>query len=158
MRFNDSIFGAVLIVAALLLFWDSSSFPDMPGQDYGPALFPRIIAGGFALCGLALVVSGLRRLALEPLVSLDPWASKGGHILDVGLVVGGLVLLMALWDVVGFLIGATVYSSLMVTRFRGGRLLSSVIVCFIACLAIDLAFRRLLLVPLPLGPLTGIVW
>ena len=28
----------------------------------------------------------------------------------------------------------------------------------IACLVIDYAFRRILLVPLPLGPLAGVIW
>ncbi|MDX6749013.1 tripartite tricarboxylate transporter TctB family protein [Geminicoccaceae bacterium 1502E] len=158
MRFNDLVFGAVLIAAALLLFLEAGTFPDMPGQDYGPALFPQIIAGGFALCGLSLVVAGVRRLARQKLIGLDPWARQGGHIFDIGLLIGGLVLLMWLWDAIGFLIGATVYATVLATRFRGGRLGTSLIVCFLACLVIDFAFRRLLLVPLPLGPLTGIVW
>jgi hypothetical protein len=35
---------------------------------------------------------------------------------------------------------------------------SSVAGALVAVLVIDWIFRRLLLVPLPLGPLTGIVW
>lgn len=158
MRFNDLVFGVVLIAAALLLFAQAATFPDMPGQDYGPALFPQIVAGGFFLCGLALAVTGIRRLKVQSLVGLGPWAGKGGHILDIFLLIGGLVLLMWLWDKVGFLIGATVYATALACRFREGRLGSSLVVCFLACLVIDFAFRRLLLVPLPLGPLTGIVW
>jgi hypothetical protein len=48
--------------------------------------------------------------------------------------------------------------TLWIARFRNGRVLSSLVVAVIACLVIDYAFRRILLVPLPLGPLAGVIW
>jgi hypothetical protein len=92
------------------------------------------------------------------LVALDPWARSGGHLADIALVLGGLALLILAWDRAGFLVGATVYTTALIARFRRGRLPSSLAIAFLACLLIDLGFRRVLLVPLPLGPLTGIVW
>jgi hypothetical protein len=68
------------------------------------------------------------------------------------------VLLILFWKPLGFFLGATIYTSVLATRFRGGRLASSVLVAAVACFAIDWAFRRLLLVPLPQGPLTGLYW
>lgn len=158
MRFNDAVFGIFLLVAALAIFAVARGFPAMPGQDFGPALFPDLIAAGFALCGLALIWNGWRRPAFAGAVQLGEWARSGGHLVDVALVIGGLGLLILLWDRLGFLIGATALTGSLMARFRGGRPLSSFLGALAACLLIDWIFRRLLLVPLPLGPLTGIVW
>ena len=61
MRVNDAIIGAVLIaLAAALAFW-SQSFPDIPGQQYGAAVFPTLIAVGLPGSGVLLIVSGMRQ-------------------------------------------------------------------------------------------------
>src|SRR5688500_1071307 len=109
----------------------------MPGQDFGPALFPDLIAAGFALCGVALVWSGLRRPGFPEIVALGEWARSGGHLADVALVIGGLAALILVWDRVGFLIGATVLTGGLMARFRGGRVVGSFAGAFAACLAID---------------------
>ncbi len=158
MRIHDSLIGLVLLAFAAFVAHQAAGFPPMPGQRFGPSLFPNLLAAGFAICGLVLVVSGLRRREVHGLVELGEWARKGGHVFEVGLVVGGLVLLIAFWERVGFLVGATLYTTLLVARFRGGRPVSSLVLSALACFAVDWAFRRLLLVPLPQGPLTGLYW
>ncbi|MGD9511165.1 MAG: tripartite tricarboxylate transporter TctB family protein [Geminicoccaceae bacterium] len=158
MRFNDAVFGAVLLLLGVAIAVMSRSFPGMPGQSVGPALFPDMIAVGLGLCGLGLLWSGLRRPEFAGAAQLGEWARSGGHILDVGLIIGGLVLVILLWDLVGFVPLATLYTGGLIARFRGGRVLSSFVGALLAVLIIDWVFRRMLLVPLPLGPLTGIVW
>jgi putative tricarboxylic transport membrane protein len=158
MRISDATFGLVLLVGALALFIYALTLPGLPGQDYGPALFPKLLASGFGICGLVLLVSGLRREGMGKPVQLSDWARSGGHIFDLVLMIGGLILLIWVWDIVGFLIGAALYAGGLISRFRGGRFASSFAIAFIACLIIDWSFRRLLLVPLPLGPLTGVIW
>jgi putative tricarboxylic transport membrane protein len=157
-KFNDAVFGVVLLVGAIALFLYARTLPDMPGQDYGPALFPSLLAVGFGLCGLLLVASGWRARAVHPAVELSEWARSGGHIADVGLVIGGVVLVIWLWDELGFVLAATLLGGGLITRFRGGHALSSFALALGAVLVIDWAFRRLLLVPLPLGPLAGFIW
>ncbi|BCX18073.1 MAG: hypothetical protein KatS3mg117_1755 [Geminicoccaceae bacterium] len=158
MRIHDSLIGVVLLALAAFMAFEAAGFPPMPGQRFGPSLVPNLLAAGFAICGLVLVATGLRNREVKGLVELGEWARKGGHVVDVGLVVGGLALLILVWRPVGFLIGATLYTGLLAARFRGGRLPSSFAIAFLACFAIDWAFRRLLLVPLPQGPLTGLYW
>lgn len=158
MRIHDSLIGVVLLALAAFMAFEAAGFPPMPGQRFGPSLVPNLLAAGFAICGLVLVATGLRNREVKGLVELGEWAGKGGHVVDVGLVVGGLALLILVWRPVGFLIGATLYTGLLAARFRGGRLASSFAIAFLACFAIDWAFRRLLLVPLPQGPLTGLYW
>ena len=40
MRLNDAVIGIALILFALAMIAYTRTFPAMPGQDYGPALFP----------------------------------------------------------------------------------------------------------------------
>lgn len=158
MRFNDAVFGVAMLVAAAAIFAVARGFPGMPGQDFGPALFPDLIAAGFVICGSVLIWTGLRSPEFRGAVALGEWARSGGHLVDIGLVIGGLVALILVWDRVGFLIAATVLTGGLVARFRGGKVIGSFVGALVACLVIDWIFRRILLVPLPLGLLTGIVW
>ncbi len=120
MRLNDAVFGVILLLAAVAVFAVARGFPGMPGQNFGPALFPDLIAAGFFLCGAALVWSGLRHPEFAGLVAFGDWAKSGGHLIDVALVIGGLGLVILLWDRVGFLIVATLFTGSLMARFRGG--------------------------------------
>ena len=158
MRVRDAVSGAVLVALAAAILLAARGFADMPGQAYGPALFPSLIAGGLAACGLVLLGRGLPRLVAEGAAGLGGWSGGGrGRLADAGLIVGGLALWIAVWDAVGFLAGATAYAWGLMVRFRG-RPATSLALAAGATLAIDWGFRRGLLVPLPLGPLTGLVW
>lgn len=158
MRVNDAVFGAALIVLALAILLFARTFPEMPGQHYGPSLFPSLIAAGFGLCGLVLCIQGARRLGAEGLVRLEPWARSGGYLFDVALILAGLAAYVLLSGRLGFLIAGGGLLFLWIARFRGGRLASSFGFALATALVIDYAFRRMLLVPLPQGPLTGVVW
>lgn len=157
MRFNDAIVGAVLLLLAAAVLWLTRGFPQMPGQHYGPALFPTIIAFGLAICGLVLVLSGLRRLGSHPWLDFDPWTRTPGRLLDVAIVLLGIVAYILLSDLLGFLIISTALLTVWMVRFRG-RVASSLAIAVAASLLIDYGFRKLLLVPLPLGPLVGVMW
>jgi putative tricarboxylic transport membrane protein len=155
---SDAVFGVVLLLLATAIIVLAQAFPAMPGQDYGPALFPTLIAAGFGLCGLVLLVRTVPRVRTEGLFHVRGWEGGwGGRLGDVLLIVGGLVVWILVWNPVGFLLGATAYAGMLMTRFRG-RPVSSLALGLALALVIDWSFRRLLLVPLPLGPFTGIIW
>jgi putative tricarboxylic transport membrane protein len=154
---SDAVFGVVLLVLAAAIILLAQAFPAMPGQDYGPELFPTLIACGFAACGLVLLVRTLPRVRAQGLFHVRGWEGGWGRLGDVLLVVGGLVLWILIWNPIGFLAGGTAYAGALITRFRG-RPVSSLALGLALALVIDWSFRRLLLVPLPLGPLTGIIW
>lgn len=158
MRFNDALIGAALLLLAASILFMTRNYPQMPGQHYGPALFPNLIAFGLGACGVVLVASGLKRLHRHPWLDFDEWTRAPGHLTDVALVLLGLVAYILFSDLLGFLLIGTALLTLWIARFRNGRVLSSLIVAVIACLVIDYAFRRILLVPLPLGPLAGVIW
>jgi putative tricarboxylic transport membrane protein len=96
-------------------------------------------------------------LRTEGIVHVPQWARGWGGLVDVAVIIGGLVLWMLVWNVTGFMLGGTLYAAALMMRFRG-KPLSSLVIALIVVIAIDFGFRRLLLVPLPLGPLTGIIW
>jgi putative tricarboxylic transport membrane protein len=158
LRINDAVFGGVLLIGALAIIVYAHGFAPLHGQEYGPGLFPTLIGIGFAVCGAVLVRGGLKSGEVPGLIVIPDWMRQQGEILDVFLVLGGLIVLILVWDWLGFLIGATLYIGGLITRFRHGRVASSLLMALIACFVIDFAFRRYLLVPLPLGPLTGYYW
>ena len=59
MKINDAIWGAVLLLLAAVILVHVQSFPKIPGQQVGPALFPGLIAAGLGVCALLLVAKGL---------------------------------------------------------------------------------------------------
>jgi putative tricarboxylic transport membrane protein len=110
------------------------------------------------LCGLVLVVSGARQLKQHPWLDFDEWTRAPGHLLDVALVLFGIVAYILLSDLLGFLLTSIGLLTLWMSRFRGGKWPSSLAVAVAASLMIDYAFRKVLLVPLPLGPFVSVIW
>lgn len=157
MRIDDALFGAVLIAAAAAILTVAWGLPEMPGQAFGPSLVPAIVGTGFLTCGSILIAGRLRRPGVGGLVELDESARLPGRWLDAALVLAVIVSSIVLWDDLGFLITSVIAMTLLIGRLRG-RWLSSAVVAVAACVIVDLLFRRGLLVPLPLGPLTGILW
>src|SRR3712207_5900957 len=60
MRINDAVIGFVLLASAVATFAYARTLPAIPGQEYGAAVFPMLVAAGFAGCGVLLIASGLR--------------------------------------------------------------------------------------------------
>ena len=44
MKLNDAVWGALLLLFSVVLLVHVQSFPKIPGQQVGPALFPGILA------------------------------------------------------------------------------------------------------------------
>lgn len=158
MRFNDAIFGCVLIAFALVAGYVTREFPTIPGQAYGAALFPRLLCAGFAICGLILIRSGMRQRAeAGDWVDLDPWARSASGPVTLALVIGGMVVYILVSETVGFIPTAFVLVSVLMIRLRG-HWVSSIAIAAAVTLAIHQIFYGLLLVPLPWGLLEPLVF
>ena len=158
MRFNDAVFGVGLILFALAMMAYTITFPSMPGQDYGPALFPRIIGGGLIVCGLILTVSGLRaHKAGGGWSDFDAWVRDRGRLLDGALIFAALIFYILVDDWLGFIPTALIILLLLLLRF-GCRPLTAVVLAVGSTLAIHALFAKLLLVPLPWGLLENYAW
>jgi putative tricarboxylic transport membrane protein len=157
-RVNDAVSGAALVLFALAMIWYTRTFPGMPGQHYGPALFPVLIGIGLLLTGVVLIVRGLARLRAEPVFSGGAWLRSGPHVINFLAIVGGLLLYILISDRLGFMPTALLLLFGWLLLFRGGRPLSSLVIAVAVTLAVDYLFSDLLLVPLPLGVLQPLLY
>jgi putative tricarboxylic transport membrane protein len=157
-RLNDAVIGIALILFALAMIAYTRTFPAMPGQDYGPALFPTLIGIGLIVTGVILIASGLRRRRVEPLFGGGEWLRSGPHVINFLAVIGGLVLYIVASDSLGFIVTSLLLLFGWLVLFRGGKPISSFAIALAVTLGVDYAFSQLLLVPLPLGLLQPLLY
>ena len=153
MKINDAIIGALLAVLGAAVLFHVQSFPKIPGQQYGPGLFPGTIALGFLVCGALLIVSGIRNRAGAPWFAAEAWVRSTRHVRALVLIVAGLIAYIVLADVVGFLILAPLLLFVWFIAL-GVRVRTAVIAAVVTTIVIWYAFYKLLRVPLPWGVLT----
>ena len=122
----------------------------MPGQKFGPAWFPGLIAIGLAICGSLLVRAGLREHA--PLFAMPQWMQRQRPRRAVATVLAGLVAYILLADALGFHITAILILAVWM-RALGASWRLTVAVSILSTLVIHLAFYKVLRVPLPWGVL-----
>ena len=120
----------------------------MPGQKFGPAWFPGLIAIGLGLCGAGLVFSGAKQG--KTWLALPDWIFRPRPAAGVGAVVGGLVFYVFAADALGFHLTAFLLLALW-TRVLGAAWRVVIAVAVLAPVLIHLAFYKLLRIPLPWG-------
>ena len=120
----------------------------MPGQKFGPAWFPGLIAVGLILCGALLAVQGVRSGA--SLVVLPAWLRSARATLGVASVVAGLLFYVVAADKLGFYLTALLILVVWM-RVLGASWRMTVPVAVIATVVIHLSFYKLLRIPLPWG-------
>ena len=157
MRFNDAVFGVVLIGFAAVIAFATMEFPDMPGQAYGPALFPRLLAAGFAISGALLVLSGVRNRATQPVAEFDPWARSARGLAAFGVTLGSLLLYILVSEWLGFIPTAFLTVAAVMITLRG-RWVSSLLIAAAVTIFVHQIFYGVLLVPLPWGVLEPLVF
>jgi putative tricarboxylic transport membrane protein len=158
-KVNDAFSGGLLVVFCLAVFYLTRDYPGMPGQDYGPALFPRLIATLAGIAGVALIVKGARVWRSEPRVVLGDWVRSPRHLGNFVVVVGALIVYIQVSDAVGFIITGFVLLSFIIVWLRGlGHLWSSLLVSALSVVVVQALFGELLRVPLPWGLLPPITF
>ena len=155
MRIHDSLIGGVLLFLSLAVLWHIQGFPPAAGQNFGPALFPGLAAGGLALCSLALVWQGLR--SGQALFALDDGLRAPRRLAAFGLVVAGMVFYILLSERLGFLL-CSLAVLVLLQWACGVRLPAALAVGVVATLLIHACFYKLLKVPLPWGVLQRFAW
>lgn len=152
MKLSDAALGVVLLGAAAAIAAVARGFPVVPGQAYGPSLFPTGIAAGLVLCAAGLIMRhartgrGARWIDPGPLL-LDPRAR-----LDAALVLGAIGAYLLATECLGFVPTAAAILLVLVRRF-GASWPLTLATAALGPLAIHLMFAEWLRVPLPLGVL-----
>ena len=161
MRFNDAITGCVLVIFAIAEIAYTRTFPSLFGQSYGPDLFPRIIGFGLIATGLILIVRGVRQKQRAGInsqwVEIGPWIHQSNLKINILLVLLALVVYILLSDWLGFILMSMLILSVLLYRL-GNSMLMSLLIAAATTATLQLVFAKLLLVPLPAGVLTGLVY
>ena len=155
MKVSDTILGGVFVIVAILILLEARTFPAMPAQNIGPGTFPSIIAAVMLIGGAALIVSGLRRRV--PALHLEGWMRTPGAARRMLAVPVFVVLYILLSKPIGFPLVVPVLLSalLMVMSVRP---LPAVLTAVGGTFVIWLLFASFLMVPLPLGLLTEVIY
>lgn len=148
MKISDAVMGALLLILAAAIGIYVSGFPGMPGQRYGAALFPGMIAAGFAACGALLLARGVREKA--PAFEFAPWTRVAPLAANFALVCGALLFYIFAADPLGFMVTGFLLLLALFLKL-GVRPVTSILVAPVAVLVIHLLFYKLLKVPLPWG-------
>lgn len=161
MKLNDGVWGALVVLLGVAILVAIRNFPTIPGQQYGPALFPGVIAVALLACGALL---GYKGIVARPRtggdgrwITWDAWVRSPRQVIALAVVIGVNVLYIALVDWLGFVIASVLYlgASFAVFRVRARWIVPLAIV---VTLIIHYVFYKLLRVPLPWGLLSGVAW
>jgi putative tricarboxylic transport membrane protein len=154
MKLSDTLSGVLTVIFGSAIVAVARTFPAVPDQTAGPALFPTLIGAGLILCGLAL--ASLRRPA-APWFQADDWVGRPRMVLNFALVFVDLVFYAIAVGRLGFFITAVIFLSVLLLAF-GVRRMRIVPLALVVTMVIHYAFYSLLRVPLPWGVLEGIAW
>jgi len=161
MKVNDAIWGALFLLLAVAILIHIQTFPTIPGQNIGPALFPGAIAVGLAVCAVILIVKGLVLRTHGPehahWVRFEAWVRSPRHVLAFFLVIGVNIFYILLVDTLGFIVTGTIYLAALFAVF-GVRARWNLPLALVIALIIHYAFYKLLKVPLAWGLLQRIAW
>jgi putative tricarboxylic transport membrane protein len=155
MKVNDAVVGACLIALAVAILVHIQAYPLIPGQQYGPALFPGSIAVGLIGCGLLLVRRGVR--AGQPLFAIADWMRQPALVTNFLAVCAVLVFYIAFAGTLGFIPTAALCLLALFLKLRVRPVVAAV-VAIVATLVIHTLFYKLLRVPLPWGVLEPVLW
>ena len=125
MKLNDAIWGALLLLLSVALLVHIQSFPKIPGQQYGPASFPGVIAVGLAVCAALLIIKGLaaRTHGHERAhwIAFEPWTRSHRHLLAFTVTLGVNAFYIVAVDWLGFIPTGIVYLAALFAVFGCAR-------------------------------------
>src|SRR4029453_4158124 len=92
MKLNDAVWGALLLVFSVVLLVHVQSFPKIPGQQVGPALFPGFLAVVLGVCGGLFFVTGMGSRGgggeRPEWIFFEPWTRRRRYVLAFAVTVG----------------------------------------------------------------------
>jgi putative tricarboxylic transport membrane protein len=157
MRIHDSLLAVLLIALAVAIAVHARGFPPMPGQGFGPAFFPTLIAAGLLLAALVMLGSVWRRGRAGPPIELDDWVRSPRKLVEMLLLVGGVLFYILLSEPLGYFLTAPVALLMFLVATRV-RMRVAVPVALLVPLLIHYIFYSGLRVALPWGILVEHAW
>ncbi len=150
MRVNEAVLGVLMLALTALVWSVTAAFPRIPGQPYGPDLFPRLISGALGIAGVLMILRGLLSTPREPFAELAPWARSPRAIGAILFTLGAILAYILVADTLGFVITAFCLLLVLMLYLRTPPLTSLATAAGMA-LAVEYFFSGLMRVPLPRG-------
>ena len=156
LKVSDFTLALVLLALALAMAVGAVSFPPMPGQAFGPKLFPNIVASGFALCALALIMRAVKTKTLVISVVRPEWWNEPGRRVNLLILLGSIVVYTLLIERLGFVLTTLALLVVLMKRL-GASWRATLFASFLGTASTYIMFAYWLRVPLPPGLLNGIL-
>lgn len=150
MKIHDSILGLMFVLIGAVILYTVSSYPQMPGQDVGPAMFPGVMAAGLIAFGSILTVRARALPGPRKLFALGDWAGSPRHGLAGLSVILGCAAYAFFSTRLGFLILAPMLLFIWHLAF-GVSTRTSLASAFLTTAVVWAVFYKGLGVPLPWG-------
>lgn len=138
--------------------------PGVQTDPLGPRFFPIALGAGIALCGLLLAAAEIffhgEPAVPAPLSDASPEGEEdAGPFSPVRFVgaIGATALYVAAFDPLGYLLSTPPYIAAILLMHGGTRARALLITPFVVTIALYVTFRFGLLIPVPDGPLEGIL-
>ena len=111
MRVSNTAIGLMLIIFASAVLVHVQSFPKLDHGYPGPALFPEVLAVLFILCGIGLIIQGIRKR--EKVLKFDLGTITPAGWINIAFVLGTVICYILLAEYLGFLIFSLVILMIM---------------------------------------------
>jgi putative tricarboxylic transport membrane protein len=157
MKLHDTLSGLALLIIALLVALNTADFPEIPGQQIGPAVFPRILAGLLALCAGLLMVRARLPARDQAWVQLGAWLQSPVHRRNFVITITCLLFYVLVSELLGFLVCGLLILCVMF-RALSVKPMHILPIAIGITLLIHTLFYKGLRVPLPWGVLSPLQW
>ena len=157
MKIHDTLSGAVIAALGITILVHVQSFPPMPGQKVGPAMFPGLLAAGLLISAFFVIRRGMKTLRNDAWVEWPEWLRHKRIALGFALIPVTLVVYTLVSEALGFLPTAAAFLYALFWVF-GVKPRTALIVAIGGSLGIHYIFYKLLKVPLPWGILKSVAW
>ncbi len=157
MKLNDAVSGAALLALALAILFNVSSYPAIPGQSVGPAVFPAVLAVLLAICAVLLIIKGMAVSKEQAWVTLGDWMKSPYHLRNFVVTIACLGFYLIASESLGFLVCGAVILAAMFWALSVRRALILPLAVLIT-LVIHTVFYKGLRVPLPWGVMLPLQW
>jgi putative tricarboxylic transport membrane protein len=156
MRINDVVLGLLIVAIALAVIWFSLALPTFPGERYGAAVFPSIVAALMGGCGLIVAWRGYRAGTVSTR-DADALVVDRRALTNLGVTGVAIVVYVFAFNPVGFIVATTGLLLVLFVLLRV-RVVPAAFAALAVTLVVAFLFIDVLRVPLPwgvLGPLLG---
>ena len=148
MRIHETWLGLLFMALAVVFFGYTFTFPEFPGQKYGPALFPRVVAVSAFACGALIAWRG--RGSGVPLVAFSDALRQPRLLLSFLAMPAAIVFYLLVAERLGFLPTAALIVGSLGWWF-GLRPVGAVMLGLVCAVGIQWFFGTIMRVPLPRG-------